>query len=238
MRRLPTAGWCACWRIGARHFRDTTSITRAGGSRRRRSGCWWRRCDFAGEAMALRDVRLNGEVKLARIRTDSVATCLKGGDRRSIGRADEIASLILREHGRLGELWDCLQNTDPLARMCAADALEKISRVLPNAAVLTAKLEDGSAEVRWHLIAITSRLALQASEAARFYAYLDQCLHRDTSRIVKVAALQAAYDLAVKFPQLSAEFNAMRVFARSSPWPSVIARAARLIPKEVGRLDT
>jgi hypothetical protein len=194
--------------------------------------------------MALRDVRLNGEVKLTRIRTDSVATCLKGGDRRSIGRADEIASLILREHGRLGELWGCLQNTDPLARMRAADALEKISRVLPNAfepyreALLTAKLEDGSAEVRWHLIAITSRLALQASEAARFYAYLDQCLHRDTSRIVKVAALQAAYDLAVKFPQLSAEFNAMRVFARSSPWPSVIARAARLIPKEVGRLDT
>jgi hypothetical protein len=173
---------------------------------------------------------------LARIRTDSVAACLKGGDRRSIGRADEIAALIVREAGRFGELWGCLQNTDPLVRMRAADALEKISRVLPDAfepyreALLTAKLDDGSAEVRWHLIAITSRLTLQASEAARFYAYLDQCLRRDASRIVKVAALQGAYDLSVKFPRFSAEFNEMLAFARSSPWPSVIARAARLVP--------
>jgi len=177
---------------------------------------------------------------LARVRTDSFAVCLKGGERRSIGRADEVASLILREPGRLDGLWSCLRDVDPLVRMRAADALEKVSRVLPDLfepyreALLATKLEDGSAEVRWHLIAIKSRLALHASDAARFYAYLDQCLRHDASRIVKVAALQAAYDLSVKFPQFNAELNEMLAFARSSPWPSVIARAARLIPRGVG----
>jgi hypothetical protein len=142
----------------------------------------------------------------------------------------------MRERGRLGELWSCLRNTDPVVRMRAADALEKISRVVPDQfepykeALLTRKLEDGSVELRWHLIAITSRLALQANEAGRFFGYLDQCLRRDASRIVKVAALQAAYDLSVKFPQFEAKLKEMLAFARSSPWPSVIARAAKLRP--------
>jgi len=147
----------------------------------------------------------------------------------------------MRERGRFDELWGCLRDIDPLVRMRAADALEKISRVHPDLfepyreALLTTKLEDGSPEVRWHLIAIKSRLALQESDAARFYKYLDQCLRHDASRIVKVAALQAAYDLSVKFPQYSVELIEMLAFARSSPWPSVIARAARLVPRGAGR---
>jgi hypothetical protein len=174
---------------------------------------------------------------LAQIPIDSFAVWLTGGDRRSIGRADEVASLIMREHGRLGELWSCLRNTDPVVRMRAADALEKISRVVPDQfepykeALLTRKLEDGSVELRWHLIAITSRLALQVGDAARFYTYLDQCLRLDASRIVKVAALQAAYDLSLTFPQFNAALIDMLAFARSSPWPSVTARAARLVPR-------
>jgi hypothetical protein len=180
---------------------------------------------------------LNGEVELAPIRNDSFAVRLKGGDRRSIGRADEIAALIVREPGRFGELWGCLLDIDPVVRMRAADALEKVSRVLPvvfephREALLSAKLDDGSAEVRWHLIAITSRLALQVGDAARFYTYLDQCLRHDASRIVKVAALQAAYDLSLTFPQFNAALSDMLAFARSSPWPSVTARAARLVPR-------
>jgi len=143
----------------------------------------------------------------------------------------------MREPGRLDELWGCLRGNDPLVRMRAADALEKISRVLPDLfepykqALLTAQFEDGSAEVRWHLIAITSRLAFQPHDAVHFFAYLDHCLRHNSSRIVKVTALQAAYDLSANFPQLNAEYKKMLSFARSSTWPSLIARAAKLIAK-------
>jgi len=165
---------------------------------------------------------------------DRFASLLAGGDRRSIGRANTVAAKLAREPDRLDELWTCLTNPDPLIRMRAADALEKFSRVCPvafnvhKAALLEKKLDDGSAEVRWHLIAITSRIALERQEAEQFCRYLHDCLRNDPSRIVKVMALQAAKDLQVLHPSIEAQLAEMIRFAQSSIWPSVAARARKL----------
>jgi len=52
---------------------------------------------------------------------------LKGGDRRSIGRSNEVTKLVLRQPGRFAELVECLWSEDPIVRMRAADAAEKVS---------------------------------------------------------------------------------------------------------------
>jgi hypothetical protein len=164
----------------------------------------------------------------------SFAAALKGGDRRSIGRADEVFASVRRNPTRFDELWSCLSSEYPLVRMRAADALEKLSRKDATGfdkhkkELLSSGLDDGTAEVRWHLIAITSRLTLSAKEAAHFIAYCDDLLREDGSRIVKVAALQAACDLALKRPSLASAFLHMLMFARSAPWPSVRARAKKI----------
>ena len=159
---------------------------------------------------------------------------LTGGDRRSIGQANIVAAQVTAEPNRFDELWTCLTDLNGLVRMRAADALEKCSRTRPEAfhphkaALLANKLDDGSAEVRWHLIAITSRIELDRTEAGRFCTYLQDCLQNDPSRIVKVAALQAANDLQTKHPFVKAPFAEMLRFAQSSTWPAVAARARKL----------
>ena len=156
---------------------------------------------------------------------------LTGGDRRSIGRADIVVEELIAQPDRLTELWACLTSLDPLVRMRAADALEKFSRICPaafnvhKAALLTHKLDDGSAEVRWHLIAITSRLKLCPVEAQQFVLYLDDRVKNDPSKIVKVMALQAAKDLQETEKSVEDGVVQMLRFAKSSAWPSVAARA-------------
>jgi len=53
---------------------------------------------------------------------------LTGGDRRSIGRTGEVVAAVLGEPSLFGVLLSGLWSSDPLVRMRAADALEKITR--------------------------------------------------------------------------------------------------------------
>ncbi len=165
---------------------------------------------------------------------EDVVRRLQGGDRRSVGEADAVAACVEQDPARFDALWQCLGHLDPLVRMRAADALEKASRSSAmlfephRQPLLDRRLEDGSAEMRWHLIAITSRLRLHVAEARAFNTYLDDRLRRDGSRIVKVMALQAAFDISRAHAALAADFATMLAFARSSAWPSVVARARML----------
>jgi hypothetical protein len=167
--------------------------------------------------------------------TETLRPLLEGGDRRSTGRADEAAEAVLADGSRAGELWALIEDRDPLVRMRAADALEKASRSRPELllphkqALLDGRLDDGTPEVRWHLFAMAARLPLSGAEAERLMFCLDAALHEDSSRIVKVMALQAAADLAAAHPPLRRRFAAMLDFARSSPWPAVAARARKLM---------
>ena len=132
---------------------------------------------------------------------------LAGGDRRSIGVATAIAQEIKVEPQLFPVVWHLLRHQEALVRMQAADALEKASRQMPEqlrpfkVELLSRCLEDGTPELRWHLLAMSARLVLDRHEAKTL---IDQCrdaLIADKSRIVRVAALQAAYDLANGHPE-------------------------------------
>jgi hypothetical protein len=141
---------------------------------------------------------------------------------------------VRREPARFAELWACLTDDDPLVRMRAADALEKLTRenwslLAPyKNALLAHSADDGTAEVRWHLVAMMSRLPLSAKEAEAAIIYLDDLLQGDPSRIVRVMALQAAADLSSRYAGLRNAFNAMLERAASSPVPSLRARARKI----------
>jgi len=167
-----------------------------------------------------------------------IASLLAGGDRRSIGQAEAVLALLRRDAARFDNVFSCLMHADPLVRMRAADALEKFSRdnaasFTPHQGALLARtLEDGTAEMRWHLIAITARLPLDTGQAVSFCQYLEERLRHDDSRIVKVAALQAACDLGGQHAALAERVGRMLRFARASVWPSLRARANILASKD------
>jgi hypothetical protein len=92
----------------------------------------------------------------------NILALLKGGDRRSIDRADEVAATVSKNHALFPQLMQGWWSEDPLVRMRAADASEKITRKDPDLLrpykkellALMGKAEQQ--ELRWHLAAARS----------------------------------------------------------------------------------
>ncbi len=126
---------------------------------------------------------------------------LSGGDRRSIGRAEEVAAAVLAAPDLFGVLFAGMSHSDPLIRMRAADAVEKITAARPDLlAPYKQQLIDGVAasqqqEVRWHVAQMISRLDLTPAERRRVVALLGDYL-TDKSSIVRTFSMQALADIA------------------------------------------
>lgn len=135
------------------------------------------------------------------MRRQAIAVMLRGGDQRSIGKANQAAKLTLSEPKRFSELIECLWDEDPVIRMRAADAAEKVTVTRPELLkphkqeLLGLLAEAEQIELRWHLALMVPRLALTSPERQRAAALLERYLE-DRSAIVKTFALQGLVDLA------------------------------------------
>lgn len=135
------------------------------------------------------------------MRNRRLAEMLGGGDRRSIGKSNQIAKLVLSEPTRFAELIECLWDEAAVVRMRAADAAEKVSAVKPELLkahkqeLLGLLAEAEQIELRWHLALMVPRLALSGPERQRAAAGLQRYLE-DRSSIVRTFALQGIADLA------------------------------------------
>ena len=141
------------------------------------------------------------------MRSPDIAAMLKGGDRRSIGRSQQVVKLVSRQPERFPELLKCLWQEDPVIRMRAADAAEKVTLthpelLNPHKQELLGLLDEAQQiELRWHLALMLPRLTLSGQERARAAASLQRYLE-DRSSIVKTFALQGLADLARQDAQL------------------------------------
>ena len=160
---------------------------------------------------------------------------LARGDRRTTGDATGVADQVAADPGRLPELVECLFAPSAGIRMRAADALERVSRVVPRALdaytdrLLTDIAAIEQAEVRWHVAQILPRLALDEGQRWRAAALMVTWFEHGESRIVRTSALQAMVDLAetdAPLRELAAEM--MRAALRSGV-PSLAARARRIL---------
>jgi hypothetical protein len=130
---------------------------------------------------------------------------LSGGTKRSLGRTNQIVAEILKNTRAFPHLISGLWHQDPVIRMRAADAIEKITLqrhtlLRPSKKkILILAAGSGAAsvqqEVRWHLALLLPRLELTPTERALaidiLFGYLD-----GRSIIVKTHALQSLADLA------------------------------------------
>lgn len=165
---------------------------------------------------------------------NKLTSWLKGTDRRSIGRSNDVAALVLRQPRRFPELMGFLWNDDPVLRMRAADAVEKISSQKPGllepfkAELLGLLFEAEQQELRWHLAQMIPRLPLTRTERQRAAEGLRRYL-RDTSSIVKTFALQGLTELAEADPSLLPEIRGILEAAERAGTPAMRARARKLL---------
>jgi len=141
----------------------------------------------------------------------NLLSLLEGGDRRTIGRADQVAVMVSRDPGLFPQLIAGLWSDQPLVRMRAADTAEKVTRrnrefLQPyKKELLGLMAETEEQELRWHLAAMIPRLALNSRELQLAVSFLKRYLE-DPSSIVKTSALQGLADLA----NLTDEHSALR----------------------------
>ena len=161
---------------------------------------------------------------------------LAGGDRRSIGRADAVAALVLEQPELFAELIAGLWDTDPLVRMRAADATEKVSVKRPEvlhpfkAEILGLLAEAQEQELRWHLAQMVPRLPLTLEECARAASVLRDYLD-DRSSIVKTFAMQALADLTSIDAALLPDMVELLLQVTRNGTPAMRARGRKLLAR-------
>ena len=132
---------------------------------------------------------------------------LKGGDRRSIGRVDEVIEAVRKEPSLFEDLFFGMLNDDPIIRMRSADAVEKITITYPEhlnpfkKALLDIAARSQQQEIRWHLAQVFPRIKWKAEERKKIIDILMAYLE-DKSKIVKTFSMQALAEFALSDPKL------------------------------------
>jgi hypothetical protein len=170
------------------------------------------------------------------VKNKDVLSLLSGGDRRSVGRADAVVTIVLGQPGLFRALIKGMWDEDAVVRMRAADAVEKVSLQKPKllqpfkAELLGLLAEAKEQELRWHLAQMVPRLSLTRNERAQVASQLRTYLE-DHSSIVKTFAMQALADLAADDKQLLEEtIELIRQLARTGT-PAMRARGRKLLAR-------
>jgi hypothetical protein len=159
---------------------------------------------------------------------------LSGGDRRSIGRSEEVVADILAQPDRFGELFECILTPDPLVRMRAADAAEKLTAKRPDLlqphkdSLLHQVAQIPQQEVRWHVAQMLPRLQLSMQERQEAVSVLERYLE-DHSKIVVTFSMQALADLALQDASLRPQVRARIEQLSASGSPAIRSRGRKLL---------
>ena len=166
----------------------------------------------------------------------NILSKLRGGDRRSIGKVSEVVAAVQKKPDLFKDLVTGLFDEDPVMRMRAADAMEKISLDNPQSLqpfkteIIRLAQQTQQQELRWHTAQMIPRLKLTSKETATvtdiFFEYLN-----DKSKIVVTFAMQALSDLALKRAEASARvIRAIEKLSRTGS-PAIQSRGKKLLPK-------
>ncbi len=172
--------------------------------------------------------------------SETIRSMLAAGCRPlSSGRVAEVAAFVLAQSKReqpkrVAQLVECLWDEDVGVVLRAADALEKLSQVLPSAldvwkAPLLGLLAEATQnKLRWSLALIVPRLTLTLPECRRAAKTLQSYID-DPSSIVKTCALQGLADLTRQDRSLLPEVvDLLRIHSRSGT-PAMRARGRMLL---------
>jgi len=161
---------------------------------------------------------------------------LQGGDRRSIGKVDEVVDLVLGSPPLFEELINGLFADDPVIRMRTADAVEKITLKKPDLLhphkkkLIRLAGDTEQQEVRWHMAQILPRLILKSDDRKTiveiFFTYLN-----DKSKIVVTFALQALADFAAEDKKLRPRVIRVLEGLNETGSPAIKSRGRKLLER-------
>jgi len=161
---------------------------------------------------------------------------LAGSDKRSIGRADEVARIVEKQPKLFSQLIRGMWSEQAVVRMRAADATEKVTRARPGLLstykreLLGLLAEATDKEIRWHLAVIVPRLPMSAKERQRAASFLEVYLE-DPSSIVKTFALEGLADLSTADRDLRTRVRELLHASMRNGTPAMKARSRKLLSR-------
>jgi len=164
----------------------------------------------------------------------NILPLLEGGDRRTLGRSDQVAAIVSAHPRFFPNLIAGLWSAHPVVPMRAADAMEKVTRMHGELLqpykkeLLGLMTEAEQQELRWHLAIMVPRLLLNAKEKQVAISSLNSYLE-DRSSIVKTFALQGLADLARHEPSIRSRVVEILREATRSGTPAMKARSRKLL---------
>jgi hypothetical protein len=167
---------------------------------------------------------------------ENVLNKLRGGDRRSIGGVSEVAADVLNDPTLFDTVFHGMLGDDPVVRMRAADAVEKITAEHPEylqpyrQELIGRVARVDQQEVRWHVAQMLPRLEWSAEEHAAvveiLLGYLD-----DGSKIVKTFTMQALADFAERDVSLQPQVVQWLEELTETGSPAMQSRGRRLLQR-------
>jgi len=165
---------------------------------------------------------------------DNLIKYLKGGDLRSIAKANEVISLI-KTQANFDKLFQYFYSKDRLIVMRTADAVEKITLQSPEYLkehkkdIIKLIKSAIDKELKWHLALIAARLDLTIDELGIIWNKLTQwAKDKKESRIVRVNSIQALFDLTKRNRELKRDFDLTIQEIEADNIPSINARLRKL----------
>ncbi len=170
------------------------------------------------------------------VEMENILDKLKGGDLRSTGKSDEVVTDVLADPGLFDTLFRGILAADPIVRMRAADAVEKISATRPEylwpykrmLVEQVAGIEQQ--EVRWHVAQMLPRLDWSQEEQAAIVEILMGYLD-DESKIVKTFTMQALADFAARDANLRPRVIELLKELVQTGSPAMKSRGRKLVKK-------
>ncbi len=161
---------------------------------------------------------------------------LEGGDRRSIGRANEVVEEVLNDPTLFDPIFQGMLGDDSVVRMRCADVAEKVTARHPEylepykQALIERVARIEQQEVRWHVAQMIPRLDWSAHQRAVVVEILTEYLD-DPSKIVKTFAMQALADLAEEDASLRAQVIELLEGLTESGSPAMRSRGRKLLAR-------
>lgn len=146
---------------------------------------------------------------------------------------------MLHDPSLFGEVFQGMLSDDPLIRMRAADAIEKVTVRYPNylypykELLIQQVAKSEQQEVRWHVAQLIPRLQLNQQERLMLFEVLCTYLTA-ASNIVKTFSMQALADLAEQDSSLRQEVIRLLEAQTKRGSPVVKNRGNKLVQKLTG----
>lgn len=162
---------------------------------------------------------------------------LRGGDLRSIGKADEVVQDILKNPSFFKDVFEGMLNDDPIIRMRSADVIEKVSKRQPEdlqpfkSRLINEVSKIEQKEVRWHVAQMFSYLKIDKKERDKIMKILLSYVDKDESKIVKTFSMQTLADFAERDESIRSHIIKIIEEIMKTGSPAVISRGKKLIRK-------